>query len=103
MHWAVGVAFLVIAASHGLGFHFEWMGSNAIAGGIIGVMLVLGATGIWLMSYMRCAKCGAKLNDQLPRTPLTGIDGLLLDKRSRAIVDIAIAGKYQCTACGYWN
>lgn len=101
LHWGAVLAFLALAASYGMGVRFIWM--NVAAIGIIGLALGLGVTAFLLMSSRRCDKCGAKMSDQLPPTPLAGIDGLVLDKRSRAVIDIAIRGKYQCTACGHWN
>lgn len=101
LHWITVLAFLVIVASYGLGFRFAWITYAGV--GAIGAALGLGVTAFLLMSNLRCSKCGAKLNDQLPRPPLAGVDGMVLDKRSREIVDIAIAGKYRCAVCGDWS
>lgn len=101
LHWTLIIAFLIIAASYGLGLRIPGMATVAIA--ILLLALGLAVVASLFALTKRCSRCGECLSDQLPRQPLGGIDGLVLDKRSRAIVRIAIAGRYQCTRCGHWN
>lgn len=101
LHWITALTFLILLAGYSVGVRFIWM--NTVSVGLIALSLGLGVTSFVAMSSRRCDKCGARISDQLPQTPFAGIDGLVLDKRSRAVLEIAICNKYRCTICGHWN
>jgi hypothetical protein len=101
MHWAAGIAFLILAATYSFGFRFPWM--NELAIGIIVVAITVGLGAFFAMSYKRCDICEEKLGGQLPKQPVVGIDELFINKWVRAVVSIALDGKYKCTTCGHWN
>lgn len=68
LHWASILAFLLIAMSNGLGLRFPGMATAAIGLLLLALSLAVVASAFALSK--RCARCGERLNDQLPKQPL---------------------------------
>lgn len=100
LHWLLLLGFLLFLIAH----QFGGITVNATpVGALLMVSSLICAAAALLFGFKEhCGKCGSLLADQLPKQPVAGIEGLLLDQRSKAIIATAIKGRFRCGVCGNW-
>lgn len=100
LHWLLLLVFLLFLLAH------ELVGGSSAATAV-GVLLILSSLFCAALALLggfreRCSKCDARLADQLPKQPLVGVEGVLFDRRTKAIIFTAIEGRFRCEVCGNW-
>lgn len=101
MHWLLLLCFLLFLVVHQFG-GFTLLSTSI--GLLLMVSSLLCAAVALLFGFREhCSRCGSTLANQLPKQPIAGVEGFLLDRKSKAIIATAIRGRYRCEVCGNWS